>query len=344
VGVLLGSILLEGTTVAEAVPELILNYDYLQNIEKFFGKADFVAEQFALQVLGTIDVNNSTFLAFYGVLSAFIFIKIETEKIKFYNIQKIVSIVFAMILISSVVITPFSYTVLYWGNAFAQEDTVGDGIGSTDESLVDQIVETVEEIVPEPPPVEPELPIELPTELPVEEPIEQTIKNSTETTIDEPIQNTIPTVGNNLTELFDENLVQTDDGSQQLEQYTYKQSTNQTISFDETFNLIDNSILSLDNYSEIPIIGINQTISLNEILSLMDNIEPFDIPQNYSETLLEDLSFLDEALLKLNGTTQNNLHDRIIILDDLSLQLNNQTTLPISPPKTEDMSDKLFTN
>src|SRR3990172_6674013 len=56
------------------------------------------------------------------------------------------------------VITPFSYSVMYWGRAFAQEDPLGKDVGPPDEPVVDQFVETVADIIEEitePPPIEP---------------------------------------------------------------------------------------------------------------------------------------------------------------------------------------------
>jgi len=121
-GVLLGSSLLESTDLAEAVPHLILDFDYLQHFEKFIGKANFVAEQFSFHAIESLDVNNTTYFAFYVIFSAFVFIKIENQKIKFYNIRSMISFVFVIILVSSAIVAPFSYSVMYWNDVLAQED------------------------------------------------------------------------------------------------------------------------------------------------------------------------------------------------------------------------------
>src|SRR3990170_5120891 len=125
-GVLLGSSLLESTDLAEAVPHLILDFDYLQHFEKFIGKANFVAEQFSFHAIESLDVNNTTYFAFYVIFSAFVFIKIENQKIKFYNIRSMISFVFVIILVSSAIVAPFSYSVMYWNDVLAQEDISGD--------------------------------------------------------------------------------------------------------------------------------------------------------------------------------------------------------------------------
>src|SRR3990172_4010615 len=128
------------------------------------------------------------------------------------------------------VITPFSYSVMYWGRAFAQEDPLGKDVGPPDEPVVDQFVETVADIIEEitePPPVEPSteepsvdspiesVPIEsVPIEsVPEEEPI-QLPPESTSTDVTPPEQNNIiiPT-RNDLTITFDENIILTDDTS-----------------------------------------------------------------------------------------------------------------------------------
>src|SRR3990172_11089216 len=87
------------------------------------------------------------------------------------------------------VITPFSYSVMYWGRAFAQEDPLGKDVGPPDEPVVDQFVETVADIIEEitePPPVEPSteepsvdspiesIPIEEPIQLPTDVPVDVT--------------------------------------------------------------------------------------------------------------------------------------------------------------------------
>ena len=122
VGVLLASSVLESTDIAEAIPNFILDYDYSQDIKKFSGKVDFVVDLVGFHVIEYVEANSSTYLALYAVVSAFIFIRIENEKIKLYKITRIISISFALILVSSSTITPFSYSVLYWGDAFGEDD------------------------------------------------------------------------------------------------------------------------------------------------------------------------------------------------------------------------------
>ena len=108
--VLLGSTSLEVTTVADAIPKLILEYDYLQNIETFFDKANFVANQLVIHSNEVTDLKNPTLLFLLVPFVGSIIIRAEFEKIKFYNIQRFVSLVFIMILMSSAVITPFTFS------------------------------------------------------------------------------------------------------------------------------------------------------------------------------------------------------------------------------------------
>ena len=66
VGVLLASSVLESTELAEAIPHFILDYDYSQNIKKFFDKLDFVVDLVSFHVIEYVETNNTTYLAFSG--------------------------------------------------------------------------------------------------------------------------------------------------------------------------------------------------------------------------------------------------------------------------------------
>src|SRR3989304_8235663 len=184
---------------------------------------------------------------------------------KFYNIQKIVSFIFSVILILSAIITPFSYSVMYWGYAFAEEDPLGKDVVPLDDPLLEQFTETVEEIieeiVPELPPVEePVLPPEsISTEPSIELPVEEPVSPPLEEKIPEPVVNDISTdqtiieTGNDLTITFDENLILADGNEIKLYQQPIDEPIqyNQTISLDETFKLIDDTTSSLYNVTEI---------------------------------------------------------------------------------------------
>jgi len=62
--VVLVASVLESTNLAEAIPYLILDFDHLQNLEKFIGKTNFVAEQITSHVIEAIDVSLPTFFVF----------------------------------------------------------------------------------------------------------------------------------------------------------------------------------------------------------------------------------------------------------------------------------------
>ncbi len=302
VSVLLVSSVLESTELAEAIPHLILDYDYSQNIKKFFGKVDFVVDLVSFHVIEYVEANNSTYLAFYAVLSAFIFIRIENEKIKFYKISRIISISFAIILVSSTVITPFSYSVLYWGDAFGEDDP-----------------------------------------LIFEEIINGTLGNSSSITFQE--EQLATKIQNNFTSTFNENLILIGNVTNVVEHHidTNELLNKQSISLEETFDLHDNATVSFYNNTKLSSINISQTISLNETLNFIDIIQSRDLPQNYSQILLENILFFDEIIPKLNGTTSNVLFDGLIISDDIVLFLNNQTVVIVTQ-EPQEWSNKLLTN
>src|SRR3972149_2827038 len=97
--------------------QIVIRAQHLADPEKFIGKSKFVGQQITIAVYHTVDSKQPTLLVLLVPLISFVLIRNENEKIKFYHIQKIVSFIFAVILISSAVITPFSYSVMYWGRA-----------------------------------------------------------------------------------------------------------------------------------------------------------------------------------------------------------------------------------
>src|SRR3972149_9806058 len=124
--------------------QIAIHAQHLADPEKFVGKSMFVGQQITIQVYQIVDPKNPTLLVLLIPLVGLVLIRNENDKIKFYNIQKIVSLIFAIILISSAIITPFSYSVMYWGYAFAEEDPLGT-VGPPEEPVVDQLVQTVED-------------------------------------------------------------------------------------------------------------------------------------------------------------------------------------------------------
>jgi len=98
-----------------------INLDLQKNVEKFYGKTNFVGNQLTIKVYQAFDANNPTLLVLLLPFSGIILIRIENEKIKFYNFQRIASIIFILILVSSSIATPISFSMYYWGNAFAND-------------------------------------------------------------------------------------------------------------------------------------------------------------------------------------------------------------------------------
>src|SRR3990172_10744286 len=105
-----------------AYNQLAIHTQHYTDPEKFIGKSKFVGQQITIAVYQTVDSKQPTLLVLLLPLAGLVLIRTDNDKIKFYHIQKIVSFIFAVILISSAVITPFSYSVMYWGRAFAEED------------------------------------------------------------------------------------------------------------------------------------------------------------------------------------------------------------------------------
>src|SRR3989304_404 len=202
----------------------------LADPQKFIGKAGYTYNQLAIHAQHYTDPKKPTLLVLLVPLISFVLIRNENEKIKFYHIQKIVSYIFIVILVSSSVIAPFSYSVLYWGYAFGQEDPLGEDVGPPESIPVEEPVELPPESIPV------EEPVELPPEL-AEKPI-------SETTVDE-----IPP---------EQNIVSTQQTGNDL-----------TTTFDETFLLNDNAIIPLPNHIDSNlIITLNETLALDSTITL----------------------------------------------------------------------------
>jgi len=255
-----------------------------------------------------------------------------------------------MILLSSSIIAPFSYSFVLWGNAFAQEsDPLGEGIGPPDEPpIIDQIAqrveEVLEEIIEEPPPVVEELPPEEPI---TQEPVAnvtttEPIVNSTikEPDVEQPITDT---TGDKHATIFDENLVLSDDTTI-IPEYNeiildelISQTNNQTILFNETFILNDDSTESL---SESIIDQLS--VSFHETITITDKTTLDGLPQNHSLALPESISFSDNINTKQNGTSQTDLFDGITFVEDIIILLNNQTVQKIIPPEPKEESKTIL--
>jgi hypothetical protein len=103
----------------------ILDSESQQGFNKFFTKANYVGEQFTTLVYQSVDPKNPTLLVLLIPFAGFVIIRCENEKIQFYDVKKFVAYMFIVILVSSAVVTPFSFSVFYWGYAFAQETPEG---------------------------------------------------------------------------------------------------------------------------------------------------------------------------------------------------------------------------
>src|SRR3989337_1129201 len=248
--------------------QLAIHAQHYTDPEKFVGKSKFVGQQITIAVYHTVDPKQPTLLVLLVPLISFVLIRNENEKIKFYHIQKIVSYIFIVILVSSSVIAPFSYSVLYWGYAFGQEDPLGEDVGPPESIPVEE-------------------PVELPPEL-AEKPI-------SETTVDEtpPEQNIVSTqqTGNDLTTTFDETFLLNDNAIIPLYNHT---DNNLTITLNET--------LALD--STITLSGISQNYSqtLPESFSFTDDTLS-QLNGTIRNNQFDGITFSDDVILSLNNQT-----------------------------------------
>ena len=95
--------------------------DNLTDVDKFIGKSEYVSRQLTVQVYQSVDPQNPALLMLLIPFVGIVLIRIENERIKFYDIRRILSFGLFMILLTSSVFTPFSYSLIYWGQAFAEE-------------------------------------------------------------------------------------------------------------------------------------------------------------------------------------------------------------------------------
>ena len=109
----------------------------ITDVEKFIGKSQYAFDKVSNEVYQIVDVKNPTLLFLLIPFAGFVIIRSENEKIQFYDVQKFVAYIFIVILVSSAVVTPFSFSVFYWGYAFAQEPS--EDIGPPDSPPADDV-------------------------------------------------------------------------------------------------------------------------------------------------------------------------------------------------------------
>jgi len=117
--------------------KLIIQVEKLPEVEKFIGKSQYAIDKVSNEVYQVVDVKNPTLLVLLIPFASFVIIRIENEKIQFHDVQKFVAYIFIVILVSSAVVTPFSFSVFYWGYAFAQEPY--EDIGPPDSPPADDV-------------------------------------------------------------------------------------------------------------------------------------------------------------------------------------------------------------
>jgi hypothetical protein len=95
--------------------------EQLTDVDKFVGKSKYVGLQISVEVYQSVDPQNPALLLLLIPFVGIVLIRIENERIRFYDIRRILSLGLFMILLTSTVLTPFSYSLVYWGHAFAEE-------------------------------------------------------------------------------------------------------------------------------------------------------------------------------------------------------------------------------
>ncbi|KAF6243602.1 hypothetical protein C6988_02930, partial [Nitrosopumilus sp. b1] len=91
---------------------------------------------FENSVSTVVDTKNPVLLLLLIPLVGFVFIRNENSDVKFYHLQKFLSLLFIGILLSSAIITPYSISSSYWPEAYAEEmDT--DNSTDSDVSTID---------------------------------------------------------------------------------------------------------------------------------------------------------------------------------------------------------------
>jgi len=333
--------------------QLVEHSQRLADPEKFIGKSMFVGKQLSFTVYEVVDPNQPSLLFLIIPFASYVIIRAENQNIRFYHIQKIVSFLFIMILLSSSVVAPFSYSFILWGNAFAQEvDPLVEDLGPPDEPPLDhQITEAIgniiEEIIEKPPPVVEELPPaepvveELPPEEPVVEELSPEVPVVEELPIEpEPILEEEPVVEEQLI-LEEEPVVEEQPIDEeptgppvQNNTATTQPGNDHTETIDEKIILSDDTTI-LPKYNEIipepPIIlpTNNQTILFHETIILNDNST-----ESLSESIIHQLFIsLYETITitdytTLSGIPQNHslsLPESILFSDNINTKQNGTT-------------------
>ncbi|RDJ38683.1 MAG: hypothetical protein DWQ13_04810, partial [Crenarchaeota archaeon] len=90
---------------------------------------------FENSVSSIVDTKNPVLLLLLIPLVGFVFIRNENSDVKFYHLQKFLSLLFIGILLSSAIITPYSISSSYWPEAYAEE--MPDNSTDSDVSTID---------------------------------------------------------------------------------------------------------------------------------------------------------------------------------------------------------------
>ena len=316
----------------------IINSESQISIEKFFGKARFVANLLSSHTYDSIDVNNPTLLVLLVPLVSVIFIRIENEKIKFYHIHRFVAICFIVILLSSSTIIPYNISAQYWGYAYSQETSSIEEIGPPvklppDDSIINEtdVTDVPEQIIIPPGSIS----------IKYNETVSNTNYILTESLINETNEKLF--VNKTIVQTF----INETNSNQTLNDTSIVLGNNYSISMPEQLIIADDSTIKQEQVVDEPLYNETKdiTINLQEELVLADFSEPILYTHDKTMQLAENLTIRDDVVNKINGTITIHYVEQLIVSDSISILINNQTVLDkTSEQQTNALPSKLISS
>ncbi|MGY5146837.1 MAG: LamG-like jellyroll fold domain-containing protein [Candidatus Nitrosopumilus sp. bin_7KS] len=95
-----------------------------------FFQPDFLSD-YASQQSQDLMWSDNVLIIFIIPLVGYVFLRVDGSQFKLYNYKKAVCYSFVVLLLSSAIITPFSISTNYWGQAFAEESSIDVPVNAT---------------------------------------------------------------------------------------------------------------------------------------------------------------------------------------------------------------------
>src|SRR3972149_3576506 len=141
----------------KGIMERILPIDRIRNQEKLSNKIYLIPDiELSDNSFNQIDSKEPTGIFILVLISGLIFIRNESNHIKFNNFRKFFSYIVIVLLVSSGIITPVSISSSYWGTAFGEEMNNNNNTELTDHQInsLENFTNTVQisnhtELIPE---------------------------------------------------------------------------------------------------------------------------------------------------------------------------------------------------